>query len=322
MGARLLTDEETGRAGRATRSPTRAGCSSTSLGQSCVEPRRRWPASRSADTDKVLLAPLPADLDALAAHPFIAEKLMPVLGRRALAVGRARDRGLRAGHRARRPGPHVGRVRDRRCRDRPLLAGDPHRADPRQRADRGRGAGRRLQLDDADVLARLRHLGRLEHNRQRQLPEPARTSRPSRAARRRRSGSACPSDTYFNPGALENLRLLDALPADDRHRRADRGARGRPRTSAIPHRRRRARVLRRSSPSRPRQQIRAGVEQLEQRRRRRDHRGRRRLGDGRRQGDAAVPREPAARASASSRCRSSMRASGSRTSPRSITSCG
>ena len=32
------------------------------------------------DTDKVLLAPLPTDLDALAAHPFIAEKLMPVLG--------------------------------------------------------------------------------------------------------------------------------------------------------------------------------------------------------------------------------------------------
>ena len=32
------------------------------------------------DADKVLLAPLPADLDELAAHPFIAEKLMPVLG--------------------------------------------------------------------------------------------------------------------------------------------------------------------------------------------------------------------------------------------------
>ena len=28
----------------------------------------------------MLLAPLPTDLDALAAHPFIAEKLMPVLG--------------------------------------------------------------------------------------------------------------------------------------------------------------------------------------------------------------------------------------------------
>ncbi|MCX2934524.1 bifunctional acetaldehyde-CoA/alcohol dehydrogenase [Mycobacterium sp. CVI_P3] len=33
-----------------------------------------------APTVKVLLAPLPADLDALAAHPLIAEKLMPVLG--------------------------------------------------------------------------------------------------------------------------------------------------------------------------------------------------------------------------------------------------
>ena len=30
--------------------------------------------------DKVLLAPLPSDLDALVAHPLAAEKLMPVLG--------------------------------------------------------------------------------------------------------------------------------------------------------------------------------------------------------------------------------------------------
>lgn len=37
-------------------------------------------------TVKVLLAPLPADLDELAAHPLVAEKLMPVLG-----VVRARD---------------------------------------------------------------------------------------------------------------------------------------------------------------------------------------------------------------------------------------
>ena len=33
--------------------------------------------------------------------------------------------------------------------------------------------GRDLQLDDADVLPRLRHLGRLEHDRQHQLPQPA-----------------------------------------------------------------------------------------------------------------------------------------------------
>ena len=30
--------------------------------------------------DKVLLAPLPSDLDELIAHPLAAEKLMPVLG--------------------------------------------------------------------------------------------------------------------------------------------------------------------------------------------------------------------------------------------------
>ena len=92
MGARLLTDEETRRAGAARRSPTTARCSSTSSG-SPASTSAAWPASRSTDGDKVLLAPLPTDLDALAAHPFIAEKLMPVLGCRALAVGRARDPG-------------------------------------------------------------------------------------------------------------------------------------------------------------------------------------------------------------------------------------
>ena len=57
--------------------------------------------------------------------------------------------------------------------DRPLRRAGPHRPHPRQRPHRGRRPRRDLQLADADLLARLRHLGGLEHHRQRQLQEPA-----------------------------------------------------------------------------------------------------------------------------------------------------
>ena len=49
------------------------------LGQSCVN-LGALAGFESDAADKVLLAPLPSDLDALASHPFLAEKLMPVLG--------------------------------------------------------------------------------------------------------------------------------------------------------------------------------------------------------------------------------------------------
>ncbi|HUA02592.1 MAG TPA: iron-containing alcohol dehydrogenase, partial [Solirubrobacteraceae bacterium] len=47
----------------------------------------------ATDADKVLLAPLPSDLDALASHPFIAEKLMPVMG---LVSSPSVEHGIRA----------------------------------------------------------------------------------------------------------------------------------------------------------------------------------------------------------------------------------
>ncbi|HYF27886.1 MAG TPA: bifunctional acetaldehyde-CoA/alcohol dehydrogenase [Baekduia sp.] len=49
------------------------------LGQSCVN-LGALAGIEVGDRDKVLLAPLPSDLDALAAHPLVHEKLMPVLG--------------------------------------------------------------------------------------------------------------------------------------------------------------------------------------------------------------------------------------------------
>jgi acetaldehyde dehydrogenase / alcohol dehydrogenase len=78
MGARLLTDEQTD--ALAARSFTDEGKVQLDvLGQSCVN-LAGLAGFEVADGDKVLLAPLPTDLDALSAHPFIAEKLMPVLG--------------------------------------------------------------------------------------------------------------------------------------------------------------------------------------------------------------------------------------------------
>ncbi|BBX67057.1 bifunctional acetaldehyde-CoA/alcohol dehydrogenase [Mycolicibacterium psychrotolerans] len=84
MGARLLTDDEA-----AAITQFAFGCgdkiSLDALGQKAPELAARAGFS-IPPTVKVLLAALPADLDELAAHPLVAEKLMPVLG-----VVRARD---------------------------------------------------------------------------------------------------------------------------------------------------------------------------------------------------------------------------------------
>src|SRR5947209_6198051 len=78
MGSRLLSDEQT--AALAARSFTDEGKVQLDvLGQSCLN-LAGLAGFEGSDADKVLLATLPSDLDALAAHPFIAEKLMPVLG--------------------------------------------------------------------------------------------------------------------------------------------------------------------------------------------------------------------------------------------------
>ena len=113
----------------------------------------------------------------------------------------------------------------------------------------------------ADLLARLRHLGRIEHDRQRQLPKPAehqgRVTPPDTPQWFR-----VPSDTYFNPGALDNLRLLGAsrpMIVTDGPTVA-RGVAEEVRHYS--HRWRRARVLRRSSRSRPRRRSAPGCEEL------------------------------------------------------------
>lgn len=78
MGARLLAPHEV---------EAIAKLAFTASGDPNIEAVGRSPAAlaekagfRAETTDKVLLAPLPSDLAALGAHPLVHEKLMPVLG--------------------------------------------------------------------------------------------------------------------------------------------------------------------------------------------------------------------------------------------------
>ncbi len=113
------------------------------LGQSCVN-LGAMADFRVEDGVKVLLAPLPSDLKALAEHPLIQEKLMPVLGLvRSPSVDHARRR-LRACNRARWARAHLGRLRLRRHGDRAVRRTGSHRPNPRQRPHRGRGPGGHL----------------------------------------------------------------------------------------------------------------------------------------------------------------------------------
>ena len=78
MGARLLSEEETS-ALAAVSFDEQGHPELGSLGQSCAALGGLAGFPAGSD-DKVLLAPLPSDLDDLAAHPLVHEKLMPVLG--------------------------------------------------------------------------------------------------------------------------------------------------------------------------------------------------------------------------------------------------
>jgi acetaldehyde dehydrogenase / alcohol dehydrogenase len=78
MGAQVLTDAEVARLCEHLVADDGA-IELAALGQSCLNLSRI--AGFDVRTDaKILLAPLPSDLDALAVHPLLQEKLMPVLG--------------------------------------------------------------------------------------------------------------------------------------------------------------------------------------------------------------------------------------------------
>ena len=164
-----------------------------------------------------------------AAHPLVQEKLMPVLGLvRARSVEHAHRRSpswspSTAGWAT----PRRSTPRDEAVVER-VRRGGAHRPHPGQRADRGRRAGRRLQQPDPDVLARLRHLGRLQHDRERQLPPAA----------QHQDGLAPPYPAAVVPGARQHVlqRRRAGEPARRRLRDASSSS---PTPTARPARRRR-----------------------------------------------------------------------------------
>jgi acetaldehyde dehydrogenase/alcohol dehydrogenase len=78
MGARMLAPDEVERLAAISFTPD-GRVDVRALGQSCASLGTMAEFGAEPDT-KVLLAPLPSDLDELAAHPLVREKLMPVLG--------------------------------------------------------------------------------------------------------------------------------------------------------------------------------------------------------------------------------------------------
>ncbi|HEY7455244.1 MAG TPA: bifunctional acetaldehyde-CoA/alcohol dehydrogenase [Thermoleophilaceae bacterium] len=78
MGARLLSDDDVERLSELAFAPD-GSVEMRALGQSCVN-LGSMAGFETTDRDKVLLAPLPSDPEELASHPLVREKLMPVLG--------------------------------------------------------------------------------------------------------------------------------------------------------------------------------------------------------------------------------------------------
>jgi acetaldehyde dehydrogenase / alcohol dehydrogenase len=178
------------------------------LGRSCVDLAAL--AGFDADArDKVLVAPLPSDLDALAAHPLVHEKLMPVLGLvRSPSVEHAIDAcalvtehgglghtsGVYASDEAvvERFAEHVrtGRILVNAPTAVGALGGIYNRMTPTFSLGCGTWGGS-MTTDNVNY----RNLLNIKAVSRRQSPP---------------QWFRVPSDTYFNAGALENLRGLKA----------------------------------------------------------------------------------------------------------------
>ncbi len=206
MGARLLTDAQTD--ALAARSFGDEGKVNLEvLGQSCVN-LGNLAGFEVAETDKVLLAPLPSDLDALAAHPMIAEKLMPVLG---LVRSPSVEHGIRAcelvtehlglGHTSAVYATddevinrfalaiRTGRILVNAPTAVGALGGIYNSMTPTFSLGCGTWGG-----SNTTDNTNYRNLLNVKVVSRRQTPS---------------QWFRVPSDTYFNPGALDNLRLLD-----------------------------------------------------------------------------------------------------------------
>jgi acetaldehyde dehydrogenase / alcohol dehydrogenase len=207
MGARLLTDEQT--AALAARSFTDEGKVQLDvLGQSCLS-LAGLAGFDASDEDKVLLAPLPTDLDAFEAHPFIAEKLMPVLG---VVRSPSVEHGIRACELVTEHGGlgHTSAVyaSDNQVIERfsltirtgrilvnaPTAVGALGGVYNSMTPTFSLGCGTWGGSNTTDNV-NYRNLLNIKTVSRRQTPP---------------QWFRVPSDTYFNPGALDNLRQLDA----------------------------------------------------------------------------------------------------------------
>jgi acetaldehyde dehydrogenase/alcohol dehydrogenase len=207
MGARLLSDAEA--AALAAKSFTDDGrVEFAALGQSCVNLGALGGFAASG-SDKVLLAPLPSDLEALSVHPFLAEKLMPVLG---VVRSPSVEHGIRAcalvtehgglGHTsavyatdesvisAFANAIRTGRILVNAPTAVGALGGVYNAMTPTFSLGCGTWGG-----SNTTDNVNYRNLLNIKAVSRRQTPP---------------QWFRVPSDTYFNPGALENLRPLDA----------------------------------------------------------------------------------------------------------------
>jgi acetaldehyde dehydrogenase/alcohol dehydrogenase len=209
LGARLLSEEEV--AALSAAAFDAGAVQLQTVGQSCANLGAI--AGFEADLDdKVLLAPLPSDLDALTEHPLAAEKLMPVLGlvrspdvEHAIAVAEAITEHGGLGHTSAvySEDEQVVEAFSQRVRTGRILVNAPtavgalggvyNAMTPTFSLGCGTWGGS-LTTDNINY----RNLLNVKAVSRRQAPP---------------QWFRVPSDTYFNPGALETLRTLNAQQA-------------------------------------------------------------------------------------------------------------
>jgi acetaldehyde dehydrogenase/alcohol dehydrogenase len=206
LGARLLTGEQVEALSAAAFDD--GAVQLQTVGQSCVNLGVLAGFEAGAD-DKVLLAPLPSDVDELLAHPLAAEKLMPVLGlvrspsvEHAIAVAEAITEHGGLGHTSAvyAADDTVVEAFSKRVRTGRILVNAPtavgalggvyNAMTPTFSLGCGTWGGS-LTTDNINY----RNLLNVKAVSRRQAPP---------------QWFRVPSDTYFNPGALETLRTLHA----------------------------------------------------------------------------------------------------------------
>ena len=172
MGARMLSADEAAKI-----TEFAFGCGDEKVSMDAVGQKAPELAARAgfavSPTTKILLAPLPSDLDELDAHPLVQEKLMPVLGVvRARNVQHAIDVAVLVTEHGGLGHTSAIYADDQSVIDAYGLAVRTGRILVNAPTAVGALGGVYNNLT-ADLLAGLRHMGRVEHHRERQLQAAA-----------------------------------------------------------------------------------------------------------------------------------------------------